>query len=196
VHIASPGKNHIEVRFGWRHGDSSCVCRGIEGQIGIFDVISQWKAICVLIVPHVSFFLISVTKLWEMKIHLCMCKGGTHHVKVVGSKSACETANTLDFCFAIPVKEGSKTYIIHQCYQGFQIGGLVLGASWKRTGTVARGFTPSQNRTPPNPRFFGRFPISANLELWLQFSIWVLILSQYDIYVTDAVLDALSPANL
>ena len=32
-----------------------------------------------------------------------------------------------------------------------------------------------------------------NSELWLQLSIWVLIVSQYDIYINDTVLHALSP---
>ena len=55
------------------------------------------------------------------------------------------------------------------------------------------GCTPSKNRTKPNPRFFGWFHIFANPELWLQISLWVVIISQYDPYVEDAVLDALSP---
>jgi hypothetical protein len=58
------------------------------------------------------------------------------------------------------------------------------------------GFTPSKNRTAPNPRFFGWFHIFANSELWLQLSICVLIISQCYIYVNYAVLDALSPPVL
>jgi len=45
----------------------------------------------------------------------------------------------------------------------------------------------------PNPRFFGRFHSFANSGLWLQLSIWVLIVSQYDIYVKHTILHALSP---
>jgi len=53
--------------------------------------------------------------------------------------------------------------------------------------------TLSQNRIAPNPRFFGRFHRFANSKLRLQLSIWVLIVSQYDIYQKDAVLDAPPP---
>jgi hypothetical protein len=35
--------------------------------------------------------------------------------------------------------------------------------------------------------------IFPNSELWLQLNIQLVIVSQYDIYVKDAVLDALSP---
>jgi hypothetical protein len=80
--------------------------------------------------------------------------------------------------------------------QWFQIGGSIPGPGWNRTGTIAMSFTPSKNRTPPNWQFFGWFHIFANSEVWLQLSICVVIISQYDIYVKDAVLDALSPLIL
>jgi len=45
-------------------------------------------------------------------------------------------------------------------------------------------------------RFFGRSLHLGHSELWLQLSIWVLIVSQYDIYITDALLHAPSPPVL
>jgi len=79
------------------------------------------------------------------------------------------------------------------CEQHFQIHCSVPGLGWNRTGTVATGFTPSRNRTAPNRWIFGWFHNFANSEHWLQLSIWVLIVSQYDIYVIDADLHGLSP---
>jgi len=78
----------------------------------------------------------------------------------------------------------------------FQIGSLVPGLGWNRSGTIVKSFTPSKNPTAPNPGFFGQFHIFANSSLWLQFSIWVVNVSQYDIYIKDAVLDALWPPSL
>jgi hypothetical protein len=73
---------------------------------------------------------------------------------------------------------------------------LVPGPGWNRTGSMATGFTPSKIRTALNPWFFGWFHKFINSELWLQLSIWVLIVSQYNIYLKDAVLDAVSPRSL
>ena len=56
-------------------------------------------------------------------------------------------------------------------------------------------------RTGHKPTDLARFIIQhslnfANSELWLQGCIWVMIVSHYDVYVNDAVLDALSPPIL
>ena len=111
LHIASPVNHHIDIRFGRRHGDGSSVSGAIKSQICIFDVIFLWNAICVPIFLRVSFFLISVTKLWDMIICLCMCKGRTHHTKGPETKTHCEMANTCNYCLPITVKSESKCYI-------------------------------------------------------------------------------------
>jgi len=111
LHIASPANHHIEIRFGGRHGDSSCICGGIERQIGIIDVLSWWKEICIPILLRVSLYLISVTKLWDMIICLCKCKGQTHHPKVLESKSGCKMSKTFDFCWQVTVKSESNSLI-------------------------------------------------------------------------------------
>ena len=103
LHIASPATHHIEIGFTRRHCAGSCVSTEIETQIGIFGIISLWKAICVSILLCVSFFLISVNKLWDMIICLCKCKGRTHHENVLESKAGCQMSNTLDFCLRITV---------------------------------------------------------------------------------------------
>jgi len=79
--------------------------------MAIFDVISWWKAICLPILLPVSFFLISVTKLWDMIICLCISKGRTHNVKVTESTSGDTTTNTFDFYLHVPVKWQSKSYV-------------------------------------------------------------------------------------
>jgi len=35
--ISSRANYHIQIGFGRRNGDSSCICRGIDSQIEIFD---------------------------------------------------------------------------------------------------------------------------------------------------------------
>ena len=66
------------------------------------------------------------------------------------------------------------------------------GSGFQPNWNPCNRFSLSKNRTAPSPLFFGPFHNSANSELSLQLSIWVVIVSQYDIYVQDAVVDALS----
>ena len=96
-HCILPTANH-HIDFGRRrrHADGSCVSGGIERQSVIFDVICLWKAICLPILRSVRYFLISVTKLWDMIIRLCLCKGRMHHVKVLKSESGEKTADTFN----------------------------------------------------------------------------------------------------
>jgi len=117
LHIASPANRHIEIGFGRRHGDGSCVIGGIKRQICTSDVISLWKAICLPILLHVSIFLISVTKLWDKIIWLYMCKGRKHLAKVLESKTGCTMANMFDFYLLITVKSDSKSNISDEIYQ-------------------------------------------------------------------------------
>jgi len=63
------------------------------------------------ILLRVSYFLISVTKLWDMIICLHMCNGRTHHALGLESKSRFKTANTCDYCLPITVKWESKSNI-------------------------------------------------------------------------------------
>lgn len=54
---------HIEVRFKRRGGDTSHFTQVVHKKIPIFDHLTVWKPIRTCIVPHVSFFLISIMKL-------------------------------------------------------------------------------------------------------------------------------------
>jgi len=85
-------------------------------QTVIFDVRSRRKASCLPILLRVSFFLISVTKLWDMIIRLCMCKGRTHHVNVLESKSHCEMTKTFSFILQVSVMWQSKSNTSDEMY--------------------------------------------------------------------------------
>jgi len=109
--IWPPANYHIDIRFQRRDGDGSCVCGRIHMQTVIFDIWSWGNASCLPILLSVSFFLISVTKLWDLIIRLCMCKGRTHHVNVLESESRCKTAKTFSFILQVTVKWQSKSNI-------------------------------------------------------------------------------------
>jgi len=101
----------IDIGFRRRTGDSSCFNGGIHRQICTFDVISVWNAICVLLLPRVSLFLILVREFRDMMIHLCMCKGRTHYTNGLESKSYCKMANMSNFRFPITVPWVSNSYL-------------------------------------------------------------------------------------
>ena len=72
---------------------------------------SGWKARCLPILLSVSYFLISVTNLWDMIIRLGMCKGRMHHGNDQPSNSHCKRAQTLSFLLDVTVKRQSKSNI-------------------------------------------------------------------------------------
>jgi hypothetical protein len=80
-------------------------------QTVIFDIWSWWKASRLPILLRASFVLISVTKLWDIILRLCMCRGRTHHIKVLQSNSHCKTANMFGFFLLETVKWQSKSNI-------------------------------------------------------------------------------------
>jgi hypothetical protein len=48
---------------------------------------------------------------------LCLCKGRTHHVNVLESKSGEKTANTFNLHQQVSVKRQSKSYISDEIYE-------------------------------------------------------------------------------
>jgi len=114
--ILPPANYHADFGFGLRHGEGSCISGGIDRHTAIFDIMSRWKAVCLPILLCVSLFLISVTKLWDMIFRLCMCKGRTHHLKVLEFKSGTKTADRFDFYLQVTVKWQSKSYISDEIY--------------------------------------------------------------------------------
>jgi len=109
--IWPPANYHIDIGFRRRNGDGAWVCGRIDMQTVIFDVWSRGKASCLPVSLRVSFFLISLTKLWDMIIRLCICKGRTHHVNFLESESHCMTTKTFCFVLQVTVKWQSKSNI-------------------------------------------------------------------------------------
>jgi len=68
------------------------------------DDVSIWNAICVPIVLRVSFYLISVTKLWDMIIRLSICNGWIGHANVLDFRSHWWTTNESDIVLPVTVK--------------------------------------------------------------------------------------------
>jgi len=104
LHIVSQGNYHKQIGFRPRHGDGSCISGGMNRQIGICDDVSIWNAIPVPILLCVSFYLISLTKLWDMIICLCMRKGRIGHANVLDFKCHWLTTNERDIVQPITVK--------------------------------------------------------------------------------------------
>jgi len=67
------------------------------------------------------------------------------------------------------------------------------GSGLERNWNRCNRFYPIKSCAALNLLYFGQFHNFANSKPLLQLSIWVLIISQYDIYVNNAVLDAISP---
>jgi len=104
LHIASLANNHTWIRFRWRDCKGSFIVRRLDAQIVIVDNAYPWKAIDVSILLRVSFFLISVTKLWDMIFHLRMCNGHTGHTIVLDSKLSWLRIKQLDIILPVTVK--------------------------------------------------------------------------------------------
>jgi len=111
LQIASNANHHIEIRFRQNDGDSLCGAGGIEWQNGIFVIISRQKVLPVTMLLHVSFCLISVTKLWDMIVQLWICKHHLHHAKVLDFKSDCKMTNELNIVWSITVEWESQQYV-------------------------------------------------------------------------------------
>ena len=74
LHKASLLNNYIENGSGRRYGDGSQFTSGIDSQMVNLDDLSIVYTIYVTILLRVSFFMISVTKLWDMIFHQGVCK--------------------------------------------------------------------------------------------------------------------------
>jgi len=95
---------HIEIIFGRRNSDGFCVTGGVKRHIDNFDDISLEKVVHGLILVGIRFYLISVTKLWDMIIHLCMCKWWIGHANVQDSESSWLTTNEYDIILQITIQ--------------------------------------------------------------------------------------------
>jgi len=66
--------------------------------MGIYDGVSIWTATPVPILLHVSFYLSSVTELWDMIIGLCVCNGQIGHANDLDIKSRWQPMDVISSC--------------------------------------------------------------------------------------------------
>jgi len=102
--MVSQANNHIEIEFQLRNGDSSCIPGGVNAQVAIVDDVSDGKAIKLPILLCVSFYLKSVTNLWDMIIRLCMCTGRMGHANVLDCKLHWLTSKECDIVRLVTVE--------------------------------------------------------------------------------------------
>jgi len=139
---------------------------------------------------HLFVLLLNDSRCWK----LCADWNGCHGFHW-SEFLQCLVYNPVALPYTFPSAFSTPT-TCQYCTQWVPIRSLVLGPGWNQSGTVATSFMASINWTTLNPWFFVRFHNFANSELCLQLSIWVLIVSQCDIYAQDAVSHAVSPHAL
>jgi hypothetical protein len=111
LQIVSLPNYHIEIVFGRKPGDGSCVTGGIDRPISNIDDVALIQVICVPIMLRGSCFWISVTKLWDMIIFQCLYKGRTGHLKDPDAKSSWWMTNKRYISLSATVKLEIKTSI-------------------------------------------------------------------------------------
>jgi len=82
LHSACIANYHIEIGFRKWNYTGSFVVTIFDKEIVICDDISPWKAMGASILLCASICLISVTKLWDSIIHLCVCRGDMGNTEV------------------------------------------------------------------------------------------------------------------
>jgi len=102
--IMSQVNYQIAIRFWQRNGDSSCVANGVNRQIAMFDDVSLGKPIGVPIILSISFFLNSVTKMWDLVIPLCMWMGRMGQANVLESQKHWLMTNELNMILPATIK--------------------------------------------------------------------------------------------
>jgi len=141
LNIVSQAKYHIVIGFWRRHGDSSCVAGRMNSQTGISDNVSFCNVIPVPTFPRVSIYLISVTKLWDMIIRLCMCKGRISHAKALDFISHWLTTNEHDIVLPITGKSDNSIKIRDEtdyhnvcqwCHTSHRCSGHRVMRSWMK----------------------------------------------------------------
>jgi len=108
LHEAYLVNYHLVSGYWLRYGDASRIAGGIDSQIVNFDHLPLVKAICVPTLLCISISLISVTKLWHIILHQCVCNGRMGHATDLDSKSgwltACKLGIDLPVMFTLESK--------------------------------------------------------------------------------------------
>jgi len=109
--MASQANYHIEIWFWRRQGDSVFITRGMNREIHLAVDVLLRKAIRVPILLSISFYFIAVTKLWDINICLCMCKGQIGHANVLDFKTHWLTTYQCDIVLPVSVKSHNYNQI-------------------------------------------------------------------------------------
>jgi len=104
LHVTSQANYHRGIGFRWTYCNGSFVIGTLPAQLVIIEDLSPQEVIGVPILLCVNIFLISVTKLWDIIIRLCMCKGHTGHTKVLNSKPSWLTVDQPDIILPLTDK--------------------------------------------------------------------------------------------
>ena len=126
LHIASLAEYHIGIVFWWRNGASFCNASRMDEQNAMFDGVSLWKVNCVPILLHVSFYLIFVTKLWDMTFRRCMCKGRKGHANILDSKSSWYMTKEPEIDLPITIKWKRRISISDDMYSLLWVSDVIL----------------------------------------------------------------------
>jgi len=89
----------------------------MNSEIDNFDNTPHWNQIWVPVLLHVSFFWISVTKLWDIIIRQWVCNSQTGNGTALDSKSSWGITNKLDTILPVKVKCGHKSWIRDTIYK-------------------------------------------------------------------------------
>jgi len=103
-HVTSLVNYYTAIGFRWTYCNGLFVISTLPAQLVIIDNLSLRKVIGVPILLQVNIFWISVTKLWDMIICLCMCNGHTGHTQVLHSKLSWLTINQPDIVLPLTDK--------------------------------------------------------------------------------------------
>jgi len=115
-HVTSLANYHTGIAFRWPNCNGSFVISTLPAQLGITDDLSLQKVNAVAISLRVNVFLISVPKLWDMIIHLCMCNCHTGNTDVLDSKPSWLTIDQPDIVLPPPDKWDSAILNRRQIY--------------------------------------------------------------------------------
>jgi len=116
MHVTSLTNCHTGIGLRWTYCIGSFVIGTLPAQLVIFDDLSLRKVIGVPILLCVSVFWISVTKLWDKIIRLCMCNGHTAHPKALDSRLSRLTMDQPDIVLPLTDKWEHASWIGNEIY--------------------------------------------------------------------------------
>jgi len=116
LHRISLAKFNKGIGFRWTYSPGLVVICTLPVQCMVIDYMSPRKVICEPRLVHVGNFLISVSKIADMTIRLCLSKGRMCHTNVPDSKSYWSTIHRHDIIMPLTRKWEREIYIEDNIY--------------------------------------------------------------------------------